>query len=313
VSKRESGDRRAGRRSRQDDPENRTSPAAADGLGDSPAKSFDRPERVVEGPGVVEEVVQFGTLTVARATHAPGWRWSTHIKPIVGTERCQVRHVGVVLSGRIGVELADGSSLEAGPGTAYDIPPGHDGWTIGDEPAVAIEWTGVLEWLLPAQGERVLATLLFTDIVGSTEHARRLGDRPWRRLLAAHDEAVRQLVAVGRGREVTTTGDGFLVVLDGPALAIRTAIAVRDRVRTIGLELRQAVHVGEVELVGADVRGIAVHEAARIMGAATSGEILVSSITKALASGSGYAFTERGMHELRGFSGPLELFAVDAG
>ena len=136
--------------------------------------------------------------------------------------------------------------------------------------------------------------------------------RRWRGLLAAHDEAVRQLVAVARGREVTTTGHGFLVVFDGPALAIRTAIAVRDRVRTIGLELRQAVHVGEVELVGADVRGIAVHEAARIMGAASSGEILVSSITKALASGSGYAFTERGRHELRGFSGALELFAVDA-
>jgi hypothetical protein len=155
VSRRESADRRAGRPSRQDDPERRTSPA--DRLAGSAAKSLDRPERVVEGPGVVEEVVQFGTLSVARATHAPGWRWSTHIKPVVGTERCQVRHVGVVLSGRIGVELADGSSLEAGPGTVYDIPPGHDGWTIGDEPAVAIEWTGVLEWLLPAQGERVLA------------------------------------------------------------------------------------------------------------------------------------------------------------
>jgi len=180
VSRRESVDRRSGRPSRQDDPEDRASPAPADGLGGSIAKSLDRPERVVEAPGVIEEVIQFGTLTVARATHVPGWRWSMHIKPIVGTERCQVRHVGVVLSGRSGVELPDGSSLDAGPGTVNDIPPGHEGWTIGDEPTVAIEWTGVLEWLLPAQGERVMATLLFTDIVGSTEHARGLGDRRWR-------------------------------------------------------------------------------------------------------------------------------------
>lgn len=284
-----------------------------DALGGSVAKSFDHPDRILEAPGVVEAVVQFGALTVARAAHAPGWRWSTHIRPIVGTDRCQIRHVGVLLSGRMRVELDDGTSIDAGPGTVYDIPPGHDGWTVGDEPAVAIEWTGVLEWLLPAQGERVLASLLFTDIVGSTEVAARLGDRRWRGLLAAHDEAVRHLVAVARGREVTTTGDGFLVVFDGPARAIQTAIDIRDRVRTIGLELRQAVHVGEVELVGGDVRGIAVHEAARIMGAAAGGEILVSSVTRALAGGSGFSFTDRGRHELRGLSGPVDLFAVQSG
>lgn len=310
VNRQESVDDRAGHPDRHDGPDRRASTAGAVPHGASAAKSFDRPDRVVEAPGVIEEIVEFGTLTVARATHAPGWRWSTHIKPIVGTETCQTRHVGFIVSGRVGVELPDGSLLDSGPGTVYDVPPGHDGWTIGDEPAVAIEWSGVLEWLVPAQGERVLASLLFTDIVGSTEHARRLGDRPWRGLLAAHDEAVRQSVAVSRGREITTTGDGFLVVFDGPARAIRTAITIRDSVRAIGLELRQAVHVGEVELVGTDVRGIAVHEAARIMGAASSGEILVSSITKALAGGSGYAFTERGVHELRGFSEPIELFAV---
>lgn len=312
VSSRKSVGRRVRGVVSQADPEGRTSPEAADGPGDSPARSFDHPDRVVDAPGVREEVVEFGAMAVARATHAPGWRWSTHIQPIVGTERCQVRHVGVVVSGRIGVELQDGSTLEAAPGTVYDIPPGHDGWTIGDEPAVAIEWTGVLEWLLPAQGERVLASMLFTDIVGSTDVARRIGDRRWRGLLAAHDEAVRHLAAVARGREVTTTGDGFLFVFDGPARAIRTAIAIRERVRTFGLELRQAVHVGEVELVGTDVRGIAVHEAARILAVASGGEILVAAVTKALASGSGYAFIERGVHELRGIAHPVELFAVQS-
>lgn len=313
MSSRKAVDRRASRNASSDALGERKLLEAEGGLGTSAAKSFDRPDQVVEGPGVTEEIVRLGTLVVARGTHAPGWRWSTHIQPIVGTERCQVRHVGVVLSGRIGVELPDGSSLEAGPGTVYDIPPGHDGWTVGDEPAVAIEWTGVLEWLLPAQGERVLVSLLFTDIVGSTDIAGRLGDRRWRGLMAAHDEAVRQLVTAARGREVTTTGDGFLVVFDGPARAIRTAIEIRDRVREIGLELRQAVHVGEVEMVGADVRGIAVHEAARIMATAAAGQILVSSITRALASGSGYRFTERGSHTLRGFSGAIDLFAVDPG
>jgi class 3 adenylate cyclase len=275
-------------------------------------KSFDRPDRVAEAPGVVEEVVEFGPLVIARTRHSPDWRWSTHIKPIVGTELCMVRHVGVVLSGRLAVELPDGSIIEGGPGTVFDVPPGHDGWTIGDEPVVAIDWTGALEWLKPAQGERVLASLLFTDIVGSTEHARTLGDRRWRGLLAAHDAAVRHLVAMAQGREVTTTGDGFLAMFDGPAKAIRTAIAIRDRVRTLGLELRQGVHVGEVELLGMDVGGVAVHEAARVMAAAAAGEILVSEVTKVLAAGSGYTFNERGPHELRGFPDAVALFAVDA-
>ena len=275
-------------------------------------KAFDRPDRLIEGPGVVERVVMFGTLAVARSSHAPGWRWSTHIKPIVGTDWCQVRHVGVVLSGRLGVELADGSSFEFGPETAYDIPPGHDGYVIGDDSAVVVEWTGVLEWLTPAQGERVLTSLLFTDIVGSTERVHQIGDRRWRALLAAHDEAIRQLVTASRGREVTTTGDGFLAVFEGPARAIQTAIAIRDRMRTLDLQLRQAVHVGEVELDGTDVRGLAVHEAARIMAVASPGEILVSSVTRDLSAASGFTFIERGRHDLRGFPDPVALFAVDA-
>ncbi len=287
--------------------------AAINASSASRAMSFDRPDRILEAPGVVEEVIQLGPLTVARSTHAPGWRWSKDVQPIVGTERCQVRHVGVLVSGRLGLELADGVTLEIGPWSVYDVPPGHDGWTVGNDPAVAIEWTGALEWLMPAQGERVLASLLFTDIVGSTERARDLGDRRWRGLLAAHDDAIRHLVGVAKGREVTTTGDGFLAVFEGPARAIQTALAIRDRVRSLGLELRQGIHVGEVELVGADVRGIAVHEAARIMAAAASGEIVVSSVTRSLAAASGYTFESRGEHRLKGFPNPVELYAIETG
>jgi len=276
-------------------------------------KSFSEPDQVVDEAGVHEERLEFGQLLVARTTHEPGWRWSTHIKPLVGTERCQARHVGVVISGRIAFELADGTIGEAGPDSVYDVPPGHDGWVVGAEPAIVVEWTGVREWLIPAHGERVLASLLFTDIVDSTLHADRLGDRAWRGLLAAHDEAIRELLAQGQGREVTTTGDGFLVLFDGPARAIGTALAIRARVRALGLELRQAVHVGEVEAAGGQVRGIAVHEAARFMAAAMPGEIITSVITRMLVGGSGFTFESRGAVPLKGLKESYELFAIADG
>lgn len=277
------------------------------------AKSFDSPDRVVEAPAVRSEIVELGPLTIGRSTHAVGFRWSTHIKPMVGTERCQVRHVGIVAAGRMGVELPDGSILEIGQGGVFDVPPGHDGWTVGDEPLVTIEWSGAMEWLVPAHGERVLASLLFTDIVGSTEHIERLGDRAWRRQIATHDDTVREVLTATRGRESSTTGDGFVALYDAPARAIHAAITIRDRVRATGLELRQGIHVGEVELQGRDIRGRAVHEAARIMAAAGAGEILVSSVASTLASGAGFTFVDRGAHELKGLPGTHQLFAVEQG
>jgi class 3 adenylate cyclase len=274
------------------------------------AKRLDEPDEVVERAGVRQEIVRLGDLTIGRLTHPPGWRWSQDVRPLVGTERCQVRHLGYSLSGRVGVELADGTHVEFGGGAAFDIPPGHDGWVVGDEPYVSLEWTGIGEWLLPAVDQRILGTLLFTDIVDSTGHARRHGDHAWRQILAAHDEALRDLLDRARGREIKATGDGFLALLDGPARAIHTAILFRGRARAMGLELRQAVHVGEVELAGSDVRGLAVHEAARIMALAAPGEILVSSTTRLLASGAGMIFEDRGRHVLRGLEGEHELFAV---
>jgi class 3 adenylate cyclase len=276
-------------------------------------KSFGEPDRVVEAPLVREEIVELGRIAVSRTTHAPGWRWSTHVRPIVGTERCEARHVGVMISGRVVVELADGSRLESGPGDALDVPPGHDAWVVGDEPAVMIEWSAVGEWLVPAHGERVLGSILFTDIVGSTERLREVGDRRWRSILHTHDDAVRELVSADRGREVASTGDGFLAIFDGPARAIHAAVLIRDRIRALGLDLRAGVHVGEIEAVGDDVRGVAVHEAARIMAAAEPGEILVSAVTATLAAGSDYAFESRGQHTLKGLAGTYHLFAVQLG
>jgi class 3 adenylate cyclase len=157
----------------------------------------------------------------------------------------------------------------------------------------------------------VLATVLFTDIVGSTERAAQLGDRRWRELLERHDAIVRRQLAIHRGREVKTMGDGFLATFDGPARAIRCAAAIRGAVREIGLELRTGVHTGEVELIGDDVSGMAVNIGARIGALAGPGEVLVSSTVRELVVGSGLEFAERGTHTLKGAPDQWRLFAVE--
>jgi class 3 adenylate cyclase len=165
---------------------------------------------------------------------------------------------------------------------------------------------------LPARhSDRVLATVLFTDIVGSTEHAARLGDRQWRDLLANHDALARTEVLRLRGGLVKTTGDGVLATFDGPGRAIRCACAIRDSARTLGIDLRAGLHTGEIELIGDDVAGIAVHIGARVSAQAGVGEVLVSSTVKDLVAGSGINFIERGKHELKCIPGAWRLFAVE--
>jgi pimeloyl-ACP methyl ester carboxylesterase len=158
--------------------------------------------------------------------------------------------------------------------------------------------------------DRALATVLFTDIVGSTETAARLGDRRWRELLARHDSAVRRELAVHRGREVKTMGDGFLATFDGPARAIRCAGSIRDDLDQIGVAVRAGIHTGEVETIGADVGGMAVNIGARVGELAGPGEVLVSSTVKELVVGSGIEFQGRGAHRLKGAPDEWSLFAV---
>jgi pimeloyl-ACP methyl ester carboxylesterase len=157
--------------------------------------------------------------------------------------------------------------------------------------------------------DRVLATVLFTDIVGSTEQATKLGDRRWRELLERHHAIVRQQLARYDGREVDTAGDGFLATFDGPARAIRCASAVQHAMPGVGLEVRAGVHTGECELHGDKVAGVAVHTGARILGHAGTGEVLVSSTVKDLVAGSGIEFEDRGEHELKGV-GAWRLYSV---
>jgi class 3 adenylate cyclase len=158
--------------------------------------------------------------------------------------------------------------------------------------------------------ERSLATVLFTDIVGSTETAARLGDRRWRDLLERHDATVRHALTIHRGNEVKTTGDGFLATFDGPARAIRCATSIRDELGESGVGVRSGIHSGEVEMIGADIGGMAVNIGARVGALAGPGEVLVSSTVRELVVGSGIEFESRGAHELKGAPGEWSLFAV---
>jgi class 3 adenylate cyclase len=183
--------------------------------------------------------------------------------------------------------------------------------TVGDPGALLDE---VEEFLVGSRGahgtERSLATILFTDIVGSTETAARLGDRRWREVLERHDATVRRELAVHRGHEVKTMGDGFLATFDGPARAIRCATAIQAELSQSGMEIRSGIHSGEVEAIGEDVGGMAVNIGARVGALAAPGEVLVSSTVRELVVGSGIEFEERGTHRLRGAPDEWRLFAV---
>ena len=280
-------------------------------------KSLDSPDERVRLEGIAADVVQVGDASISRNVFQPGSHCALGGRVVAGNQRaaqsCQAHHAGVLLDGALHIEMDDGSTLDVGRNDVFDIPPGHDGWVTGDTPMQAINWSGVRTWMpRPESGERVVATILFTDIVGSTEIAERLGDAAWRELLGRHYRDVRDELDRFRGREISTTGDGFLAVFDGAGRAIQAAIAIRDRARSLDLDIRAGIHVGEVEAVGGDVRGVAVHEAARIAGAAAGGEILVSETTRQLASASGLAFEALGVRELKGLTGARSLYAVVA-
>jgi class 3 adenylate cyclase len=161
-----------------------------------------------------------------------------------------------------------------------------------------------------SEPDRILATVMFSDIVASTERAARIGDRNWRDVLDRHDELVRKLLAEHGGREIKTTGDGFLALFDAPTRAIRCALAMRDELRALEIDVRIGMHSGEVELRGGDVGGIAVNIGARVASAGSSGEVLVSSTVRDLVKGSGIGFEDRGDRELKGVPDPWRLFAV---
>lgn len=199
------------------------------------------------------------------------------------------------------------------PGARFIELPGADHLPFGDHADQLADEilelaTGARE---PAAPERVLATVLFSDIVASTATAAKMGDAAWRQLLDLHDAAVRRQFERYRGREVKTTGDGFLAVFDGPARAIRCAEAIRDATRAIGVPVRLGLHTGEVEVRdGDDVAGVAVHIAQRVSSLGQAEEVLVSGAVPMLVAGSGLTFEDRGAHQLKGVPGDWQVLAV---
>jgi pimeloyl-ACP methyl ester carboxylesterase len=211
------------------------------------------------------------------------------------------------------VKVDEGRYLAARiPGAKFVELPGADHWiSAGNMDELADEIEEFLTGTRPLpEPDRVLATVLFTDIVGSTERAAELGDRTWRELLGAHDAAVRRALERFRGREVDTAGDGFLATFDGPARAVRCAIEAGAAIRQLGVEIRAGIHTGECELDGPKIRGIAVHTGARIASLAGPGEVLVSQTVKDLVAGSGLVFDDRGLHTLKGVPGEWHVYAA---
>jgi class 3 adenylate cyclase len=275
-------------------------------------KSFTAPDQVRRFPNGRVEIVQLDETAIGRFVYEPGFRWSRDMAAVAGTGSCQHRHVGYAFGGHLGVQMDDGTTLELHGGEAFEIPPGHDAWVIGDVAWDSVEFTSARTFAESPEdsGQRILATILFTDIVGSTAMLETVGDARWRTLVLAHNDRVRAEIDNFRGREVATTGDGFLVTFDGAARGVRAAAAMIKSVRELGLEIRAGLHSGEVELVGGQARGVAVHAAARVAALAAAGEVLVSGTTRDLLDGSGLQFESRGTAELKGITGARAIFAL---
>jgi class 3 adenylate cyclase len=264
-----------------------------------------------------------GFARVVRFSVSPG-SMASYLRMNLDVDVCDVLpliRLPTLVLGR--TEVKGGSEIRSSRYLAEHIPgarlvelPGQDfAPQLGDSERLFAELQGFLDQL--AEGEpwevepdRVLATVLFTDIVDATATAAALGDRAWSSLLQKHHDLVRSELGRFRGREIDTAGDGFFASFDGPARAIRCACAVRDGIRELDLDIRVGLHSGECELVDDKVGGIAVHIGARIASVARPGEVLVSSTVKDLVAGSGIAFEDRGTYELKGIAQPWQVFAV---
>jgi class 3 adenylate cyclase len=271
-------------------------------------KRLTEPDEFRRFPNGSGSLVRVGPLEIGRAELEPGWRWSVDIKPRVGTEWCEVNHLHVLLRGRFAARMRDGEEATFEPDDVFELPAGHDAWVVGDERAVILDVSGnVADFALPTSRERILTTILMTDIVDSTPTAERVGDAVWKQRLAAHNRAVRAQLERFRGHEVDTTGDGFLATFQSPVAAVRAAAAISEACAVIGLPVRIGVHTGEIEASTEGVVGVAVHATARIMAVGGASEVIVSSVTRGLAEGAGLGFEPLGARTLKGIEAPMEL------
>jgi class 3 adenylate cyclase len=278
-------------------------------------KNLERPDQVRKLGHGSGGYVEVAGIAVGKATLEPGWRWSIDVKPLVGTSSCQIHHFQMVLEGRFAGRMDTGEDFEIGPGDVVDLPPGHDIWVVGDKPAVIVDMSGnSAEFSLPVSQARTLVTMLMTDIVDSTKTAAEIGDAAWRQRLANHNRLIRRQLERFGGREVDTTGDGFLSAFASAEAGLRAALSMHEVVAEARVRIRAGVHTGEVDLLGdGHLRGIAVHETARIMAAAPGGSVYTSAVTRALALSTGLRFESVGPHTLKGIAEPVELFVVAAG
>jgi len=275
-------------------------------------RRFSEPNDVRSFPHGRVEVVDLDDTVIGRMTYEPGWRWSVDVKPVAGSDLCQYHHLGITLSGRLRAQMPDGTELEIGPGEVFEIPPGHDAWVVGDEPWVSVDFEAMRTYgkAKDAPDERVLASIVLTDIVDSTRLATEHGPAGWRDLVGEHNRKASLAIDRYRGRLVKTTGDGVLAQFDSAERAVRGAAAVLEAAAGLGLQIRAGVHSGEVQITPDDVRGIAVHTASRIMAVAEPGAILVSATVMDLVDGSGLVFEDAGTHELKGLHGARQLYRL---
>lgn len=254
-------------------------------------------ERLSYGPGNALAYFHMNTQTDVRGI-LPSIRVPTLVLQRSDDAYRDSRHAGYLASHIPGAKLVE--------------LPGHDHLPyVGDADAILDEVEEFLTGARPVpEHDRVLATVLFTDIVGSTERASQIGDRAWTQLVARHHALVRAELARFRGREIDTAGDGFLAVFDGPGRAVHCAQAITAAVRALDLDVRAGVHIGEIELMGEKIGGIAVHIGARVAGMAGPGEVLVSATVRDLVAGSGIKFEERGVFPLKGVPGEWRLYSA---
>lgn len=258
------------------------------------------------------EIWELGDTVIGKQVFEPGWRWSNDVKPVALTDTCEYHHVGLVMSGRLLFETPDGLQMEVGPGMLFEVQPGHDAAVLGEEACVIYDFAGMRTFGRPlvGSGQRVLATILCTDIVDSTATAVRMGDAAWRDLIAEQTSATRREIDRYRGREAATTGDGLLALFDGAERAIHCAAAIHRASDAFGIQLRIGVHSGEVERTPDNVRGVAVHLVTRVTAVAGPGEVLISSVTRDLVAETSLKFESRGEHELKGIPKPVELWKL---
>ena len=275
-------------------------------------KLLDQPDEVRPFTHGRAEIWELGDTVIGKQVFEPGWRWSNDVKPVAMTDLCEYHHVAIVESGRLLFSTPEGVEMEVGPGMLFEVGPGHDAVVLGDEPCVIYDFAGMRTFGRPlvGSGQRVLTTILCTDVVDSTATATRIGDAAWRDLIAEQTSATRREIDRYRGREAATTGDGLLALFDGAERAVHCAAAILRATEALGVQLRIGIHTGEIERLTDNVRGVAVHLVTRVTALAAPGEVLISDVTRELLAETSLRFDSRGEHDLKGIPRPVGIWQL---